>query len=299
MNREAFTRRSAVLGGLALGACAQSAPADPREAYIPPPDDPRFAAIERRIGGRVGVAAWNTGADQWLGYRRNERFAMCSTFKWLLAAQMLKMADLSQRVLFGDSDLLEYAPVTRARITDGPIGRMGAMTIEELCEAMVVVSDNTAANLLLQGAMGPQGFTSFLRANGDGVTRLDRMEPELNNVPPGDERDTTTPDVMARNLQTFLATDEVLNAAARERLIGWMIASTTGRERLRAGLPSDWRVGDKTGTSPSATNDVAIAWPPGRAPIVIACYLVESAAPQAERNAAHAEIGRIIAEEWA
>jgi beta-lactamase class A len=170
-----------------------------------------------------------------------------------------------------------------------------------LCEAIVVVSDNTAANLLLDGAMGPQGFTRFLREQGDAVTRVDRLEPDINEVPPGDERDTTTPLAMVRNLQRFLLTDEVLNPASRERLIGWMVASTTGRERLRAGLPSNWRVGDKTGTwigEHNATNDVAIAWPPGRAPIVIACYLSASTVEPAQRNAAHAEIARSVAEEW-
>lgn len=300
-----FSRRETLLGGLALAGCA-SAPRTERS-----PDDPRFAAIEQRIGGRVGVAALNTANGAWLTRRANERFAMCSTFKWLLAAQMLQMGErdpsfLQQRVLFNENDLLDYAPVTRARIADTPMGRMGEMTVEELCEAIVVVSDNSAANLLLDGAMGPQGFTHFLRSNGDGVTRLDRLEPELNEVPPGDERDTTTPDAMARTMRRFLLGQiemgsPPLNQGSREKLIGWMAASTTGRERLRAGLPADWRAGDKTGTwfgTTNAANDVAIAWPPGRDPIIIACYLSASTVEPAQRNAAHAEIARVIAEEW-
>jgi beta-lactamase class A len=292
------TRRDALLGGLALAACA------PREsvsvAAFPPPDDPRFAAVERRIGGRVGVAAFDTGSSAWLGHRMQERFAMCSTFKWMLAAQMLFM-DMhmpgyrDQQVRFSESDLLEHAPAARADLA------RGWMSIEEMCAAIVVVSDNTCANLLLDGAMGPPGFTRFLREHGDAVTRLDRLEPELNEVPPGDVRDTTTPEAMVGTLQRFLLTDEVLNPASRERLTGWMVESATGRARLRAGLPSDWRVGDKTGTwwgPTNATNDVAIAWPPGRAPILIACYLSASTVEPAQRDAAHAEIARIVAEEW-
>jgi beta-lactamase class A len=153
--------------------------------------------------------------------------------------------------------------------------------------------------LEIQG--GPEGFTRFLRANGDGVTRLDRYEIELNDVPPGDERDTTTPEAMVRTLRRVLLEDGVLTPAHREMLIGWMVESPTGRERLRAGFPSDWRVGDKTGTwtaEHNATNDVAIAWPPNRAPIIIAAYLSGSTAGLAARNAAHAEIARIIAEQW-
>lgn len=84
-------------------------------------------------------------------------------------------------------------------------------------------------------------------------------------------------------------------------LIGWMVESPTGRERLRAGMPADWRVGDKTGTwngEHNATNDVAIAWPPNRAPIIIAAYLSANTVDAAARNAAHAEIARIIVEHF-
>jgi beta-lactamase class A len=263
-------------------------------------DDPRFAAIEARIGGRVGVAALNTATGAWLGHRAQERFAMCSTFKWALAAAQLSLAQrggpqLDERVRYNASDMLSYAPTARLHL------ERGWMTIEQCGEAAVSLSDNTAANLLLEIQGGPEGFTRFLRANGDGVTRLDRNEPTLNENLPADPRDTTTPDAMARELQRFLLTDTVLHDAYREMLIGWMIASPTGGERLRAGLPSDWRVGDKTGTSTAAnnaTNDVAIAWPPARAPIVIAAYLSDSIVDAAARNAAHAEIARIITEEW-
>lgn len=304
-----LTRRSALLGALVLPACA--GPEAGRSGYARPPDDSRFAEIEARIGGRLGVAAWNTGADAWLTHRAHERFAMCSTFKWLLAAQMLEinqhMSDfLEQRVLYRETDLLSYAPVTRARFEERGDG-MGEMSVEELCAAAVTVSDNTAANLLLEGAaMGPEGFTAFLRRNGDPVTRLDRLEPDLNENRPGDERDTTTPDAMVRTMRHFLLGHVELGSPplrefSREKLVGWMIESPTGRERLRAGLPASWRAGDKTGTGAganNATNDVAIVWPPNGAPILIAAYMSNSTADEAARNAAHAEIGRIVAEAW-
>jgi len=294
------TRRDVLLSGLALGGCAAYPPPPPAPA-IPPPGHLEFSGVEDRVGGRIGVAAWNTGTGAWLTYRAHERFAMCSTFKWLLAAQMLYM-DMhmpgfrDQRVRYAETDLVAHSPVTRENLS------RGWMTVEELCRATVTVSDNAAANLLLEGAMGPEGFTRFLRQHGDSVTRLDRLEPALNENLPGDERDTTTPDAMARDLQGFLLTDHILNPAARERLIGWLVEARPGLSRLRAGLPADWRAGDKTGTSDeirNATNDVAVAWPPGRPPIVIACYMSESAVPLPQRNAAHAQIARIVATEWA
>lgn len=295
-----LSRRAALSCAVALAACA---PRGRIETHTPPPDDPRFAAIEACLGGRVGVYALNTANGAVLAHRAGERFAMCSTFKWLLAAQMLWIGErqpdfLDSPVLFRRADLHEYAPAARARIGDAEIGEM---SVEEMCAAIVVLSDNTCANALLEGAaMGPEGLTRFLRANGDGVTRLDRYELELNDVPPGDERDTTAPGAMARTMQRFLLGD-ALNAASREKLIGWMIESPTGRARLRAGLPPDWRAGDKTGTwngEHNAANDVAIAWPPGRDPIIIACYLHRSSGDGAARNAAHAEIARIIAGAW-
>lgn len=251
----------------------------------------------------MGVAAWNTQNNAWLTHRSGERFAMCSMFKWLLAAQMLQMSEhapafLDQHVRY---DAAYIAPLGHTPATTANLAR-GWMTVRELCEAAVTESDNGAANLLLEAAMGPAGFTHFLRANGDGVTRLDRNETALNENLPGDARDSTTPEAIAHTMIRFLTTDQVLNAASRDTLIGWLVANQTGGARLRAGLPATWRVGDKTGTGigeHNATTDVAIAWPPGRAPIVIACFLSDSTVDAAARNAAHADVARIIAETWA
>src|SRR5262249_22211727 len=152
----------------------------------------------------------------------------------------------------------------------------GWMTVAELAEAAVTQSDNGAANLLLERVGGPAGLTHFLRQSGDDFTRLDRNEMALNQNLPGDPRDTTTPSAMAQTMLRVATTDGVLNPASRETLTGWLVANQTGNARLRAGLPSTWRVGDKTGTggdAHNATTDVAIAWPPNKQPIVIACFL--------------------------
>lgn len=251
--------------------------------------------IERRVGGRLGVYVLDTkGGVEW-GHRADESFALCSTFKWALAAAILQRVDrgelsLYQRVVYGEPDLLDYAPFTREHVGEG------ALAIERLAEAAVTVSDNTAANLLLDQIGGPVGLTQFMRSLGDPVTRLDRPEPELNENAPGDVRDTTTPRAMVQLMKQVLLED-VLTPGSKELLLGWMRASTTGKNRLRAGLPVDWIVGDKTGScARGAVNDVAIAWPPGRAPVLVAVYLSEGDAQLADLEAAHADVARMIAE---
>lgn len=255
---------------------------------------PDFAAIERRVGGRLGVAALDSATGRRLAYHADERFPMCSTFKWLLAAQVLSRADageekLARFVRYTNADLLDYAPVTRAQLPHG------GMTVEDLAAAAVEESDNTAANLLLHAVGGPGSVTAFLRRIGDGISRLDRIEPALNSADPHDVRDTTTPNAMIADMQQLLLGAR-LHHASRERLLAWLAASKTGAARLRAGLPTQWRIGDKTGTGAhGATNDVAIAWPPGRRPVLVAAYLRDSAAPIDARNAALADVGRAVA----
>jgi beta-lactamase class A len=169
------------------------------------------------------------------------------------------------------------------------------MTLAELCEAALTVSDNTAANALLASFGGPPALTSYARSLGDTVTRLDRAEPDLNEATPGDPRDTTTPAAMLGNLHRLVLGD-ALAPGSRARLTSWLAANTTGSARIRAGLPKEWRVGDKTGSGNHAVaNDVAVAWPPGRAPLLLSVYYAESSASADQRNAVIAEAARIVA----
>jgi beta-lactamase class A len=293
-----WTRRGLLLGmGATLAtACARGASPSPPESTAPRSELDTFAAIEASVGGRVGVFALDTGSGNHLAHRENERFAMCSTFKWALVAAVLARVDrrevsLEERVRYGRSDLLEYAPTTRDQVSDG------AMTVEALAKAAITKSDNTAANLLLMKVDGPPGLTQFFRRLGDPVTRLDRNEPTLNTNIRGDVRDTTSPHAMVSLMRSVLCGD-VLSLGGRDRLIGWLCACETGHERLRAGLPPEWTVGDKTGTGlGGAVDDIAIVVPPRRAPILIASYLSDSVSSLASLSAAHREIGRIVAKQ--
>ena len=255
----------------------------------------RIAAIEKRIGGRIGVATLDTSNRKRLDYRAEERFPMCSTFKFLAAAAVLKRVDekkekLDRFVSYGAKDILEYAPVTKEHLKEG------GMTLSALCAAAIEQSDNTAGNLLLNAIGGPAGLTNFARSLGDRVTRLDRMEPELNSAIPGDERDTTTPAAICSDMQRLLLGD-ALSEASRRQLEDWLQRNQTGGQTIRAGVPKNWIIGDKTGRgSNGAMNDIAIMRPPGRTPIVLAIYSVGSTATANDRTAAIAEVAKIVAE---
>lgn len=251
----------------------------------------QLAAIEKEIGGRLGVAALETGSGQRIEYRAAERFPMCSTFKILLVAAVLQTYpdSLHRRLSYGADDLLEWSPITKKHLPEG------GMTLKELCAAAIDYSDNTAANLLLGSVGGPKSLTRYIRSLGDPVTRLDRTEPSLNMSAPGDERDTTTPQAMVFNLKSLLLGDK-LSSDARSQLEDWLCSCTTGTNRIRAGLPRDWRVGDKTGTGTKGTGgDVAIVRPVGRPPILMAIYLDQSLGDAEHFNRAIARAASLIA----
>jgi beta-lactamase class A len=288
--RRLIDRRSLILSAAALPVAAPALAA-------PSP----FAAIEARAKGVLGVFALDVSTGRRLAYRADQRFPMCSTFKLLLAAFVLARVDagherLDRRIAYGAADLLEYAPTTRAHVAEG------GMVVRDLCIAAIQLSDNTAANLLLREVGGPQALTAWLRKIGDPATRLDNNEPSLNVWAPGERHDTTTPRAIVAAWRRLLLGD-VLSASSKAHLIAWLQGATTGLARLRAGFPSDWRAGDKTGSWSDAksgtTNDIAIVWPPEGGPILAAAFLTQSTVPLAEREAALAGVGRVIAERFA
>lgn len=280
-------KRSAFLGvAVTLPALLSSRAATAAEGF-----ELEMSRLEVATHGRLGVAAIDTATGTTHQYRGDERFPMCSTFKLLAVAAVLHRVDrgkesLDRHISYGKSDLLEYAPVTSQHVRDG------YMTVEALCEAAIELSDNTAANLLLSTMGGPPAVTQYARSLGDPVTRLDRTEPALNRDLPGDERDTTAPLAMARDMHEILLGD-ALSQTSREPLIAWLAASQTGLHLLRAGVPGTWRAGDKSGMGgednafgdSETRNDVAIFWPPHGAPLIVAAYLTGCQLPAKQRDA--------------
>lgn len=286
-----FHRRSFVVSALGLLAGTT-------QVWAQPGADAAFKQIEARLGGRVGLSILDTGNGKTLSWRGGERFAMCSSFKWVLAASVLARADQGQlrlidTISYTSAQLLPHSPVTATHVKEGH------MRIEDLCAAAVEESDNCAANLLLARIGGPKNVTAYARSLGDSVTRLDRNEPSLNENLPGDPRDTTTPDAMAQTMKTVLIGD-ALRADSRAKLLDWLRKSDTGAHRLRAGLPQSWSEGDKTGTGErGAAVDNAIILPPHRAPIVAAAYVSDSNKSTEMLEAAIADLGRLIGTRFA
>jgi len=291
-----LTRRNFLTAGsIAAAAAIVARPyttlaAAPRQRFRNLPAS--LAEIERSNACRLGVAVLDTGSGESSGHRADERFAMCSTFKVLLAAVVLQRVDTGHEHLDRTIPVPAKPLVFHSPLTEQKAG--GEMTVSELCFAIITQSDNTAANLLLTTIGGPEGITRFARSIGDNVTRLARTETSLNEAKPGDPRDTTSPNAMNANLRTLLL-GSVLSSASRDQLTQWMIENKYGEDRLRAGVPQGWRAADKTGANgETTTNDVAILWSKNQAPVVVSAYLTECPGQDDKRNAILAEVGRLV-----
>ncbi len=269
----------------------------------------RFDAAKKlhslEIGqARLGVCFMDTKTGELVGNRLDEYFAMCSTFKLPLVAAYLRESDqgrlnLDEVIPYSTNDLLPWAPVTKKHVDKG------GLSMAVLAQAAQERSDGAAANLLVKRLGGPAAVTTKFREMGDSVSRLDRYEPDLGLVLSGDLRDTTSPLAMAQ-LVRRITTGSILLPDSRERLLRWMENTNTGARRLRAGLPSAWRSGNKTGTgrtegTTNKCNDIAISFPPGGSPVIVSAYYDSGEyTPQVEarHEAVLAEVGKIAAE-WA
>lgn len=238
----------------------------PTQSALPADVAAELSRLEERYDAVVGLYAVDTGSEAEVAHRADRRFAFASTYKALAAGAVLERssaADLVQVIIYDAAELVPYSPVTELHVDQG-------MTMAEIIDAAVQESDNTAGNLLFDALDGPAGFESALRAIGDGTTVSARYEPELNDVAPGDERDTSTARALADDLRSYTLGD-VLDEAGRQVLVDALRGSTTGNETIRAGVPDGWAVGNKTGTSGNgARNDIGVLWPPEGEPIVLA-----------------------------
>ncbi len=270
------------------GATSWTAPLGPTAHEV----QAQLRHLETNSQSRLGVYILDTATGQAFGHRSNERFMMLSSFKLLASALVLYRADtgqdaLARRVPYTRQDLVPWSPITEPH-ADGP-----GLTLAQLCEATITTSDNTAGNLILSSFGGPPALTAFARQLGDPVTRLDRYEPEVNRKTPDNTLDTTSPKAMALTLHKLLMGDG-LSASSRGLLRQWLLGNTTGGHRLKAGLPTDWQIGDKTGTNPTDANDIGIILPPKRPPLLATVYLADSQAPSAFKDSTIAAVGRLI-----
>lgn len=281
-----FNRRTLLQGALA-GSALLALPAWATRSI-----NTQFEQLERTHGITLGLYALDTGSGRHLAYCADQRFALCSTFKVMLAGAVLHLSQkqpdlLAKRIRFDAKTLVVYSPITQQHVDTG-------MTVADLCAAALQYSDNTAANLLLDVLGGPAALTAFARRLGDDVFRLDRNEPSLNSALPDDPRDTSTPQAMATSVQRLVLGDG-LNTSARQQLQAWLKGNTTGAKRIRAGVPGEWTVGDKTGSGDyGAANDVAVIWPPNRAPWVLTVFARATDPKSPWKDAALAEATGIV-----
>ncbi|MFJ7903701.1 class A beta-lactamase [Streptomyces sp. NPDC096198] len=298
MTRADFPRRRGLLkAGLAASALALAPAATAAAAPAAPGADPReteerLRDLEHRYAARLGVYARNVRTGQVVAHRAGERFAMCSTFKAVVSAAVLRdhahCAPLDATIHYPPADVLPNSPVTEKYVGTG-------LTVGDVCAAAIQYSDNTAGNLLLRQVGGPAGLTRFFRSLGDPVSRLDRWEPDLNSAVPGDLRDTTTPKALAGSFER-LTVGRALPDARREQLVTWLKGNTTSAERFRAGLPRNWVVGDKTGTGDYASaNDVGVAWTTRKTPLVLAVLSSKADKDAPVDNALIADTARLLA----
>lgn len=256
----------------------------------------QLAALEKRVSGRIGLALIDSASGHGWSYRGDERFPLCSTFKLLLVAAVLKRSEsqpelMQQTLHWTADDHLAWMPVTEHHLQ--------GMTVSDLCAAAIQYSDNLAANVLLKMLGGPGVITALARSVGDTVTQLDRNEPTLNTAIPGDPRDTTTPLHMAHSVQR-LVLGNGLQPAQQHQLIAWLKGNTTGKNAIAAALPAGWEIGDKTGSGGyGTTNDVAVIWPPGKAPLVMAVYFTQSAPEAKSRQDVLAQVAKIALQQLA
>ena len=257
----------------------------------------KLASLEESSGGRLGVVMLDTDGRMIVSYRETERFPLCSTFKVMLAAAVLKQNEtepglLEQRISYSEDELVFWSPVTEKHRTTG-------MRVADLCVAAIQYSDNTAANVLLKLLGGPRALTDFARSLDDAAFRLDRRETALNEGLPDDEQDTTTPQSMAHSLWK-LALCDVLSSPQQAKLLDWLKGNTTGNDCIRAGVPTDWIVGDKTGSGGyGTTNDIAILWPPEEKPLILVVYFTQGKPDAPARKDVIAAVARLLTAHYA
>ena len=263
------------------------------------PIQEKLSQLESSSGGRIGIYTINTANNEKIQYRADEKFPFCSTSKVMAVAAILKQSQmqanlLQKQIKYSQHDLDKsgYAPITKYHLHDG-------MSIAKLSEAALDYSDNSAMNLLIKILGNTQAITSYARSIQDNNFSLDRWEPELNSAIPGDNRDTTTPSAMANSLKQ-LVIGNALESRQRQQLTTWLKNNTTGNLRIRAGVPKDWVVGDKTGTGAyGTTNDIGVVWPTGCAPIIIVIYFTQHKKNAAPRDQIVASATRILIRDFA
>jgi beta-lactamase class A len=287
--------------------------------------------VAKATDGVVGVSAVHIETGQSVSVRGAEGFPMASAFKVPVAVQALSLVDekklaMDRMVTLTPQDLHPGS----GRITDLFFHPGAAFSLYNLMEAMLVISDNAAADLVLREAGGPKDVTARMRALGFNGIRVDRSAAllisawqGLKTVPPEtewnrdmwdklydavpenehmaarraqmrDPRDTATPDDMAR-LLVKLWKKEILSPESGKMLLEMLDRCETGKSRIKGMLPQGTDVAHKTGSLGGVVNDVGILTLPGDGGhVALAVFTKSSYRPEEASEKAIAEVARTI-----
>ncbi|MGI9280766.1 MAG: class A beta-lactamase [Endozoicomonas sp.] len=256
------------------------------------PVEEKVIALEKRLDARIGVSIYEVSTKKGWSYKGNQRFPLMSTFKTLACAKLMNDADNNKLSLNSATTVTKEMLVTYSPVTAKQVGKN--ISLEKACEATMLTSDNTAANIVLEHIGGPSELTNFLRSTGDSVSRLDRIETKLNEGKPGDLRDTTTPEAIVQTLNQ-LVFGNVLSEPSKNQLKQWMIENQVADGLLRSVLPDGWSIADRTGAGGYGSRGIAaIVWPEYKPPFIVSIYITETDSSFDARNSAIAEIGELI-----
>ena len=252
----------------------------------------KIEAIESQLGARIGVSIYDVTDNKLWHHNGDTRFPLMSTFKTLACAKLLFDVEKGLQSFDTSSIVTQSSLVKWSPVTEKYIGKK--FTLKQACSAAMIMSDNTATNIVLTGIKGPKALTQFMRSIGDEVTRLDRIEPYLGEALDGDKRDTTSPNAMVKSLNTLLF-GNTLSQVSKAQLKQWMIDNTGTGSLFRSVLPENWSIADRSGAGGYGSRGItAVVWSNKRSPLIISVYLTQTNASFAQLDQAIANIGKEI-----
>lgn len=288
-----------------------------------------IARVAAPADGTIGVAAWRLdGSGPRVLVNADQRFPMASTFKVAVAGTILSKVDRGQlsldQLVPVDADMMVESEGLASTFRHPGV----SVSVKNLLELMLTVSDNTATDVLTKLAGGPAAVTAWVRARGIEGLRVDRdtagLIRDFYGLPPGpsfpksleaglradpkleergdkpnaqfdaDPRDTATPLAMARLIERIF-TGKALKPASTQLLTEIMERNTTGKARIRGRLPEGTTVAEKTGTIGGSLNDVGLITLPGNAgKLIVAVFIRQSKKPFEDRERVIADVGRAL-----
>lgn len=252
--------------------------------------------VEDKYDANIGVYALNTATDEEITFNEDKRFAYASTFKAVSSAMLLEKTphnELNKKVHVSKEDIVPYSPVLEKFINKD-------ITIKKIIEATMLYSDNTANNMIIEELGGYKEVNKRLKSLDDKTTKPSRMEPELNNYDPKNNRDTSTPQAFGKTLNKLI-NDGRLSKENKAFLIDLMINNKSGDTLIKKGAPKNFKVADKSGQAITyaSRNDFAFVYPKGESkPIVLVIFTNKEGKTDKPNDKVVSETAKVVLEKF-